>query len=132
MSRRQGAIEMGHLMHLDITVPPEGQASAVIRAEKDTAGMISGVVLDAAGQAVPGAAVQLYEKGISPSEGPCSACFTDEEGCFLFGPVTPGGHYRLRIFTEQPVLPPAAPPARKTAEPDSPQAYAAFKDMYKQ
>ena len=125
---------MGHFMHFDITVPPEGQANAAVQTGREERGMISGVVVDAAGLSVTGAAVQLYDGVESPASGPVFTCFTDEDGCFLFGPVTPGRHYRLRVFVERPPEDKlySAPKRKGIEEPDSPQAYQAFKDAYRQ
>lgn len=132
--RRGEAGNMGHFIHFDITVPSDGQANAAIRTDRDRRGMISGVVLDAAGLSVPGAAVQLYAGGQNPADGPEAACFTDEEGCFLFGPVEPGRHYRLRVFIPMPAEErlKEIPCRRAVEEPDSPAAYRTFKDVYKQ
>ena len=132
--RRGEAESMGHFIHFDITVPSDGQANAAIRADRDRRGMISGVVLDAAGLSVSGAAVQLYAGGQDPAAGPEAACFTDEEGCFLFGPVEPGRHYRLRVFIQTTAEEPSEFYVKRQSseEPDSPEIYKTFKDVYKQ
>lgn len=125
---------MGHFIHFDITVPPDGQVNATIQTDRDERGMISGVVLDETGVSVAGAAVQLYAGGQNPSEGPEATCFTDEEGCFLFGPVTSGRHYRLRVFIRSAAENPMRDISKRKVveEPDSPEAYRTFKDVYKQ
>lgn len=128
---------MESFIHLDVTVPPDGRAVTAVQTAAGDKGMISGVVIDEAGAAVENAAIQLFSAGEKPAEGLLSACFTDEEGCFLFGPVQPGGRYRLRVFVGKEArrgaegLSPVSTPASSVAEPDSPAAYQAFRDMYR-
>lgn len=123
---------MESFIHLDVTIPPDGQAKTAVCAAAGEKGMLSGVVLDEEGAAIENAAVQLFAAGENPADGPLSACFTDQEGCFLFGPVLPGVRYRLRVFVgRQAQRRGQAPGGQPADEPDSPAAYKTFRDMYR-
>lgn len=80
------------------------QIETIIQLEREPRSIIHGVVKDERNRPVKDAVVKLFEM---PNQANCCELiplfhtFTDECGQFLFGPLTPGKHYVVKVWHKE-------------------------------
>ena len=82
------------------TIPRESEEiNVIINVERDNRSIIHGIVRDTKGRPLQDAVVKLfrtndYEEDLKP----ITHIFTDEWGEFVFGPLTPGKKYAIKVW----------------------------------
>lgn len=78
--------------------PSKNQNTETIQLSNETRGIINAVVKGENGEAVENAVVVLFEAEKKETLKPIAHTFTDESGCFIFGPLETEKNYVLKIW----------------------------------
>ncbi len=71
-----------------------------VTATPDCRSAICGVVRDTEGRPVPDALCMLFSVGGSDALAPAGQGFTDDAGQFVFGPLTAGQLYMIKVYKD--------------------------------